>query len=115
MRNSRCLSQIDLKKIHLHLLFLNVYNRFYPLRGLVVVTAIGVQCLNCTIARDRDRLNVLGVRRHKRFAFIDGINMVSHVLLCIFFLGHLYTNNHNYILNLDLDAYTHRRIQIIFF
>ena len=41
---------------------------------------------------------------------MDGIT-VLHVLLCVFFLGHLYTNNHNYIL---LHAYTHRRIQIPF-
>ena len=58
--------------------------------------------------RDIDCLNVLEVRRYERLAFMDGI-MVSHVLL---FLGHLYTNKHNYIL--DLHAYTHRRIQIIF-
>ena len=34
-------------------------------------------------------------------AFMDGI-MVLHVLLCFFFLGHLYTNNHNY-MNIHTD------------
>ena len=85
-------SRIDFGKICLRLLFLSVYNR---LRGSVAVTAIGVRHLNYASMRDRDRLNVLGVRRYERFAPMDGI-IVLHVLLRVFFLGHLYTNNHNY-------------------
>ena len=78
--NSRHLSRIDFKKIHFRLLVLNVYDRFYPLRGLVVVTAIGVRHLNCASMRDRDRLNVLG-GRYEWFAFMDGI-IVSHTIVC---------------------------------
>ena len=40
MSNSRRSCPNDFEKI-LRLLFLNVYDRFYPLRGLVAVTAIG--------------------------------------------------------------------------
>ena len=58
MRNSRRSSRIDFEKIFL-LLFLNVYNRFNPLRGLVAVTAIEVRHLNYASMRDRDRSNVL--------------------------------------------------------
>ena len=96
MGNLRRSSRIDFEKIFL-LLFLNVCNRFNPLRGLVAVTAIGVRYLNYASMTDRDRSNVLGVRRYERFAFMDSI-IVLHVLLRVFFLGHLYTNNHNYII-----------------
>ena len=61
-RNSRHSSWIDFKKIRFRLLALNVYDRFYPLRELVAVTANGVRHLNCANMRDRDRLNVLGGR-----------------------------------------------------
>ena len=106
MGNLMYSSRIDFGKICLRL-FLNVFNR---LRGSVAVTVIGVQHLNYMSMRDRDRLNVLGVRRYEQFAFMDGI-IVLHVLLRVFFLGHLNTNNHNYII---LHTYIHRQIQIIF-
>ena len=108
MRSSRHSSQTDSEKIHLCLLFLNIYNRFYPLQG-VAVTVIGVGHLNCASMRDSDCLNVLGGNMNGLPAFMDSI-MVLHVLLC-FFLNHLYMNNHNYIL---LYEYTHRWIKIIF-
>ena len=81
-RSSRRSSQTDFEKIRLRLLFLNVYNGFYPLRG-VAVTAIWVGHLNCASMRDSDCLNVLGGDMNGLPAFMDGI-MVLHVLLCFF-------------------------------
>ena len=85
MGNSRHSSRINFKKICFRLLVLNVYDRFYPLRGLVAVTAIGVRHLNCVSMRDRNRLNVLG-GRYEWFAFMDSI-IVSHTIVCFLSLS----------------------------